>query len=129
MTCISCHDPHGDDVNKPKGMMMARANDTCYQCHRQQARPHVFQHAALREGCTSCHAVHGSVNDKMLIERDVNLCLKCHAQIRTPQTVSTSSSIYVGTHNHSGDVNRGTCWSAGCHTAVHGSNLNAHFRY
>jgi hypothetical protein len=24
---------------------------------------------------------------------------------------------------------RGTCWSAGCHTAVHGSNVNPHMLY
>ncbi|MEI8062968.1 MAG: cytochrome c3 family protein [Verrucomicrobiota bacterium] len=123
MSCISCHNPHGEDINKPKGMMMARANDTCYQCHRQQAQPHVFEHQAMREGCISCHSVHGSVNDKMLTERDVNLCIKCHAQIN-----NTAGNLTILNRNHT-DLNRGTCWSGGCHTAPHGSNINAHFRY
>jgi hypothetical protein len=24
---------------------------------------------------------------------------------------------------------QGTCWSAGCHEAIHGSNVNGHLRY
>jgi len=124
MTCISCHDPHGEDIRKPKGLMMARANDTCYQCHRQQARPHVYEHQAMREGCTTCHNVHGSINEKMLVQRDVNLCLKCHAQIN-----NTAGNVMIGTRNHNTFVNQGTCWSSGCHEASHGSNINAHFRY
>ena len=55
MSCTSCHDPHGEDILKPKEMQVGRVNQDCAQCHREQARPHVFEHEAMREGCTSCH--------------------------------------------------------------------------
>jgi predicted CXXCH cytochrome family protein len=123
MSCVSCHNPHSDNINNPKGMSITRVNDVCAQCHREQTRPHVFDHQAVREGCVNCHSVHGSVNPKMLTERDQNLCLKCHAQVG-------SANVLVGNgDNHSSDVKQGTCFSAGCHTAIHGSDFNHHLRY
>lgn len=123
MNCIHCHDPHGRDIFNPKGIFVARENETCASCHREQARPRVFEHEALREGCASCHEVHGSINDKMLTVRDNNLCLKCHAQIASPGVV------VIGDFSHTTRVMQGTCWSASCHTAVHGSDINPHLRY
>ncbi|MBI5395198.1 MAG: hypothetical protein HZA91_07890 [Verrucomicrobia bacterium] len=127
MSCSSCHDPHGADIKKGKSLMIARVNDTCAQCHREQTRPHVYEHEALREGCTICHQVHGSVNQKMLIERNQNLCLKCHAQVGIGGAVG--ANLYIGDSNHNTRVRQGTCYNAGCHTAIHGSNLNDHLRY
>lgn len=124
MSCINCHDPHGEDIHNPKGMFVARVNETCAQCHREQARPRVFEHEALREGCTTCHNVHGSINDKMLVERDNNLCLKCHGEI-----TATAGTVMIGERNHNSFISRGTCFSAGCHTAMHGSDVNPHLRY
>ena len=127
MNCVQCHDPHGQDIFKPAGgLAMARQNQTCAQCHREQARPFVFEHEALREGCTVCHSPHGSISSKMLVERDANLCLKCHAQVAGP---GAAGDIYIGKVPHAANLQRGTCWSAGCHTAVHGSNLNAQMLY
>ena len=120
MNCAQCHDPHGADIRKHAGgLAMARLNQSCAECHREQARPYVFEHEALREGCTVCHSPHGSVNAKMLIERDNNLCLKCHAQVQ-----GTPGSIYIGSVDHTTLIRQGGCWSAGCHTAVHGSNFH-----
>lgn len=93
------------------------------QCHREQARPRVFQHEAMREGCVTCHNPHGSINDKLLTERDNNLCLKCHGQIAAPGLIEMGSQL------HNTFLGRGTCWSAGCHPAVHGSDINSHLRY
>ncbi len=133
MTCTTCHNPHGHDVKLGKGQTVARLNENCSQCHREQTRPHVFEHAALREGCTTCHAVHGSINPKMLVQRDNNLCLKCHNQIGSnpnfPATTVRPIRIGAAEHNIGGRLSQGTCYNAGCHTAVHGSNLNAAFRY
>jgi predicted CXXCH cytochrome family protein len=122
MTCTTCHDPHGSDVKTPRGVVIARVNEACAQCHREQAKPHVFEHEALREGCTACHNVHGSINDKLLIERDNNLCMKCHGEL------AKSGTIGVGGGSHNSRMNR-TCYSAGCHTAMHGSDINPHLRY
>lgn len=123
MTCTNCHDPHGEDIYKARGMRMGRERAVCSQCHKEQDRPRVFVHEALREGCTMCHRAHGSVNDKLLVENDSNLCLKCHAQISTP------GSMVIGDFGHTNRLAQGTCWSAGCHTAVHGSDINPHLRY
>src|SRR5216683_586549 len=125
MNCVQCHDPHGGDIFKPSGgLAMARRNESCAECHREQTRPYVFEHEALREGCTVCHNPHGSMNRKLLVESDPNLCLKCHAQVqRSP------GEIFIGFKPHTQFLRQGTCWSAGCHTAVHGSNMHPRMLY
>lgn len=128
MNCVQCHDPHGRDILKPAGgLAMARLNESCAGCHREQTRPFVFEHEALREGCTTCHNPHGSVNRKLLTESDPNLCLKCHAQVQGAGVAS--GDIYIGKVPHTLLLRQGTCWSAGCHTAVHGSNVNPRMLY
>ncbi|MEJ2725969.1 MAG: cytochrome c3 family protein, partial [Deltaproteobacteria bacterium] len=101
----------------------SRENGLSMTIHREQTQPRVFEHEALREGCTVCHNPHGSINKQLLIQRDNNLCLKCHAQLSAPGTA------IIGDFSHTTRLMQGTCWSAGCHTAVHGSNINAHLRY
>ena len=75
------------------------------------------------KGCVSCHSPHGSVNQRMLTERNATLCLKCHFQQQTQD-----GRIFIGDGDHT-RLQQGTCWSAGCHEAVHGSQVNVHFRY
>lgn len=123
MGCIDCHDPHGDDAIKPNTIAsLSGKNSLCAKCHKEQTQPFVYEHEALREGCTVCHAVHGSLNAKMLVERDANLCMKCHFQ------ANFTSRGFMGTVNHTTDINQGPCFSGGCHTQVHGSNYNPHLR-
>jgi predicted CXXCH cytochrome family protein len=126
MNCVQCHDPHGMDIFKTGGgPVFARLDQSCAACHREQTRPRVFTHAALREGCTACHQPHGSVNDKLLVARDNNLCLRCHAQ-----RPDAAGNTFIGAVNHGlYSLSQGTCWSSGCHTAVHGSNVDPKFRY
>lgn len=120
MSCTDCHDPHGEDAIKPNtAKSLAGKNEVCAKCHKDQTMTFVYEHEALREGCTTCHDVHGSINDKMLVERDANLCIKCHYQANFP---------FIGDYNHSSNIQQGPCWSGGCHTAVHGSNYNDHLR-
>jgi predicted CXXCH cytochrome family protein len=127
MNCVQCHDPHGMDIMKPSGgLAMARLNESCAQCHREQTKPVIFEHPALREGCTSCHNPHGSINAKMLTVRDSNLCLRCHNQVQTPGTTGRFS---IGNVPHDTLITLGTCWAAGCHVAVHGSNVQPYFFY
>jgi predicted CXXCH cytochrome family protein len=125
MNCIQCHDPHGPDIHRPsRGLAMARLNDGCAQCHREQARTFAFEHEALREGCTVCHEAHGSIHRKMLHEPNNNLCLKCHSQVQLG-----AGSVVIGKVDHTGFIRGRTCWTAGCHTAVHGSNISPHLHY
>ncbi len=128
MNCVQCHDPHGLEILKPAGgMSMARADEPCAQCHRDQARPRVYAHEAMREGCTACHQPHGSINAKMLIQPDLNLCLRCHAQVQGAGV--PNGQFVIGAINHSTLVTRGACWTSGCHTAIHGSDINHHLLY
>jgi predicted CXXCH cytochrome family protein len=123
VSCADCHDPHKGNAIKGGALNLATANETCTECHTAQKGPFIYQHNAMLEGCTACHNPHGSVNDKMLIARDDNLCLRCHLE------VAGTGQIVVGGEDHASRLQRGTCWSAGCHEAVHGSNANSHLRY
>lgn len=121
MTCTDCHDPHSSAGVAPgSGKSLFSKNELCVKCHKSESGPFVFEHEATREGCNVCHNVHGSINPKMLTERDANLCLKCHTQSNFPR---------IGNTNHSGgDIPLGPCFSGGCHDAPHGSNYNDHLR-
>jgi doubled CXXCH domain len=123
MTCTQCHPPHKGTAHIGGAKRLASRDQTCLQCHPQQKGPHVFEHEAMREGCTSCHMPHGSVNAKMLTERDSNLCLKCHFQ------QVQGGNILIGGIDHTTRLQQGSCWTAGCHEAVHGSRVNSSLRY
>lgn len=122
--CSDCHDPHRGDATIGGGMQLASANETCLRCHDAQRGPFVFEHEAAREGCVACHSPHGSVNDKMLKARNASLCLQCHFQEQT-----VTGQLLIGGRDHAAFVTRGTCWTAGCHEAVHGSHINSSLRF
>jgi predicted CXXCH cytochrome family protein len=136
VSCVDCHNVHEGDAIQGSATAIETMNETCAKCHTAQAGPFVFEHGAVKEGCVSCHNPHGSVNQKMLVSRDVNLCLSCHltappADAAAAGQISTSSRFNTAHSGelHNSDIQRGTCWSAGCHEAVHGSNANNHLRY
>jgi predicted CXXCH cytochrome family protein len=119
LSCTDCHSPHSGDIHAGGGTSLLSENDSCLRCHQNQRGPYVFEHEALREGCTTCHTPHGSVNAKLLTVRDANLCLKCHFQQQT-----TGGVILIGGSDHTLRLTEGTCWTAGCHEAVHGSRVS-----
>ena len=124
MSCSDCHNLHTGDAVKEGGTNLTGLNETCYKCHSAQVGPFVFEHEASREGCVTCHNPHGSVNSKMLKARNQNLCLQCHFQQQTAPGV-----ILIGGRDHSSFIQGGTCWSGGCHEAVHGSHVNSSLRF
>lgn len=123
LSCSVCHSPHKGSIHVGGGTSLLSENESCLRCHPAERGPYVFEHEALREGCTMCHTAHGSVNAKLLIERNANLCLKCHfQQVR-------GSTLLIGTSDHTLRVQQGTCWTAGCHEAVHGSRVSPSLRF
>ena len=133
MTCADCHDVHTGNAVAGTGADLEAQNATCTKCHTQQKGPFVYEHGAMREGCVSCHNPHGTVNQKMLVARDANLCLRCHLESPAPGTAGTgiinANAILNGNENHNSRLMQGTCWVMGCHEAPHGSNTQYHFRY
>lgn len=124
MSCADCHNPHKGRVIPGGGTSLTIEQDTCGRCHIAQRGPFVFEHEAIREGCTTCHQPHGSVNARMLVERNSILCFKCHFQQQT-----AGGRLFIGGQEHSGRLGRGACWSAGCHEAVHGSQVGSSLRF
>jgi predicted CXXCH cytochrome family protein len=130
ISCVDCHDVHGGDAIRGGDASPSAVTAVCIRCHTQQAGPFVYPHGAIREeGCTACHDPHGTVNDKMLIARDANLCLRCHLAEASPGfnlggfKAGSSHANAMGAR-----LSEGTCWSAGCHEDIHGSNVNASLR-
>jgi predicted CXXCH cytochrome family protein len=123
MSCSECHDPHKGNALKGRGATLETEAESCTSCHTAQKGPFIFKHNAMKEGCTACHNPHGSVNNKMLTSPDSNLCLKCHA------TGSSPGRLFASGRDHAGNPVNGSCWVAGCHEAVHGSNTSHALRY
>jgi predicted CXXCH cytochrome family protein len=126
MSCNDCHDPHKGHVVMNTGADLENQNETCTKCHTAQKGPFLFKHNAMLEGCTVCHNPHGSVNQKMLVARDANLCLRCHLE---HPVMEGNGTILTGGEDHRSRLQNGTCWSAGCHEDVHGSNASKAMRY
>jgi predicted CXXCH cytochrome family protein len=123
MACTDCHDPHKGSIYNGGGTSLLSENEMCLRCHPAQQGPYVFEHEALREGCTTCHNPHGSINAQLLKDRDSNLCLQCHFE------QFSGGEILIGGSDHTDRLQEGTCWSAGCHQAVHGSRVNPSLRF
>jgi len=123
MTCTDCHNPHKGSIFLGGGTSQLSENEMCLRCHPAERGPFVFEHEAMREGCVTCHNPHGSINAKLLKVRDSNLCLRCHFQ------QVSNGRIYIGGSDHTLRLQQGTCWTAGCHEGVHGSQVSPSLRF
>lgn len=123
MSCTECHSPHKASIYKAGGTAWSSEQESCLRCHPSQRGPYVFEHEASREGCTTCHNAHGAINAKMLTTRDSTLCMKCHFQR------ASGGKLLIGGSDHTLRVQQGTCWTAGCHEAVHGSRVSSSLRF
>lgn len=124
MACNDCHDPHTGSSVAFRVEPGDEMNQGCTECHTAQRGPFVFVHEAMREGCTTCHAAHGALNEAMLTESNATVCLKCHTQEQPRPGV-----VEIGGQDHSLFLSQGTCFSAGCHEAVHGSQVSSSLRF
>lgn len=112
VTCMSCHDFTG----RSQPHFGHGSSENCGSCHQEIAGPFVFEHQASGSfstdghGCVSCHAPHGSPNERLLNQPAASLCQSCHG---TPPG-------HLVTHSGIGTAYR----CIDCHSAVHGSNQN-----
>ena len=124
MTCSDCHSLHGKDVRATGGESLLRESEKCFNCHKEQRGPFVFEHDARREGCQVCHKPHGSINDVLLVAGQTTTCIRCHWQSGFNTPMSTLGNV---PHGFIADIGRGAeCID--CHTAPHGSNISRSFR-
>jgi DmsE family decaheme c-type cytochrome len=116
--CRDCHEPHGVAEEKGK-TRTANEIKICVQCHKEQAGPFAYDHAAVKaEGCTGCHQPHGGANPKLLKRSTVNaLCTECHM----PALKIKGRAV----QGHVLNAQSAACTS--CHTDVHGSQSSEAF--
>ena len=99
----------------------------------------MFEHAPVREDCISCHDVHGSNHQRLLVQKMPQLCWNCH--FAGGGHYSQSSDYYntekggvavppgapnQAVTNPTTNQARGSRWTGrsclNCHLNIHGSN-------
>ena len=92
VTCENCHgagQAHvdgGGDISKifnPAKHSAKEVDAKCQSCHAG-AHPNFDRspHSRANVGCTSCHSVHGSKEEKLLRASQPALCFQCHADTK-----------------------------------------------
>jgi DmsE family decaheme c-type cytochrome len=117
MDCGSCHDPHSSAT---RGMLKAASiNDLCYTCHADKRGPFLWEHAPVRENCTTCHTPHGSNHERLLVAKQPWLCQRCHMATRHPGTLYHGPNVVAGANPSNRLIEHGC---RNCHTQIHGTN-------
>ena len=108
VTCLDCH----KFVMRTGQNVVSDLQQTCRNCHPQQAGPYPFEHAPTTGysveggGCMECHQAHSSESDLLLSQPGNLLCKQCHFPVGH---TTAHGGIYA-------DL---SCEN--CHTDVHGS--------
>ena len=122
MSCVDCHNPHG---SMKQGMMQSLgANEPgCLKCHGDKRGPFTFEHGPVRfEGCSGCHAAHGSANPRMLDRPRVQqLCLECHSNLPAANGTRTLGVVPPAFHDLTSPRFQ-NCTA--CHQKIHGSYID-----
>jgi DmsE family decaheme c-type cytochrome len=122
MSCVDCHNPHGS--MKPAMMQSFGANEPgCFNCHGDKRGPFTFEHGPVRfQGCSTCHAAHGSANARMLDRPQVQqMCLECHSNLPNVSTARTIGVVPPAFHDlRSPQFQNCTV----CHQKIHGSYVD-----
>lgn len=78
----------------------------CRMCHTDFGLGFQYPHdPVLNNNCTACHMPKGETKHGALVADDRDLCTSCHTDRRDHYPAAT-------------------CWSAGCHVEIHGSNTD-----
>jgi DmsE family decaheme c-type cytochrome len=113
LTCATCHMP---DIEAAGGRAPRGTNSLCASCHAEHDALAPYEHpigtevTIEGEGCTVCHAPHGSPHPRLLRRPGDALCLQCH--MPPPGHRTAHDGIYAGLR----------CLD--CHTEIHGSFTN-----
>ena len=112
MSCVTCHDPHGEDRREALARLATVAgNDTCTRCHEQYAAPEALRAHAHHDpvgaggSCVACHMPRknmglgyaltryhriGAPDDPARVEGDRPLeCALCHVDKSVGTLVAT----------------------------------------
>jgi len=114
---LGCIDCHSVGERSPSYQSEGGSVD-CVGCHPDYSGPHRYEHEAAwsftteGSGCTACHSVHSSVNDRLLRRPGNGLCRQCHGV----------PPLHRVTHDGLGS--KYDCLE--CHSEIHGSNDNSH---
>ena len=100
--CADCHESHA----RRDPMSLANTqNAVCMDCHitqkvaAERAFAHPLRHGAM--ACADCHAPHGSANEAMLVQFNINQnCYTCHADKRGPHLWEHAPVAEDCTHCH-----------------------------
>jgi predicted CXXCH cytochrome family protein len=127
MRCSSCHSVHG--ANEKLLASAEGTNALCVNCHTAKQGPFVFEHAAVEEGCNTCHEPHGTVAKNLLKQNEPFLCLQCHeahfhiGRSGVSATVSTATGSSTNPWGESGWRRAFASKCTQCHTQIHGTDL------
>jgi DmsE family decaheme c-type cytochrome len=114
--CTDCHDQHGTFGTKM--VKASSVNELCYKCHAEKRGPFLWEHPPVAENCSTCHTVHGSNHDKLLISRVPQLCQSCHDAAGHPSSIYSKFNTFQGS-SPSNKMFARSCLN--CHSAIHGS--------
>jgi len=78
--CLDCHSPH---VAYGKLLVRPTETQTCMQCHDRREFTRKNVHAALEEGCTTCHDVHDKEKLALRGAAVNEACSACHDAAKT----------------------------------------------
>jgi predicted CXXCH cytochrome family protein len=115
--CTGCHNPHSSDNAK----LLKNKNfnqELCLGCHKKNENWEKGDKDTLHRGinvknkCLNCHEIHSANQPKLLQDKPVELCLKCHEEI---MATKAKGSLHT-------PVKNGECLK--CHSPHYGAKEN-----